>query len=75
MATGIFLIITGWMFRWSNPLMLIMYPVLLILYYTLARKEEKQVLKEYGDVYLTYKDKTPMFFPTRLPSRKEKNVN
>jgi len=67
--TGIFLIITGWMFRWLNPTILIMYPILLILYYRLARKEEKQVLKEYGDAYLKYKESTPMFFPIKPPSR------
>jgi protein-S-isoprenylcysteine O-methyltransferase Ste14 len=69
--TGIFLIITGWMFRWINPLMLVMYPILLILYYKLARREEKYVLKEYGDAYLKYKENTPMFFPIKPPSRKK----
>jgi protein-S-isoprenylcysteine O-methyltransferase Ste14 len=73
--TGIFLIITGWMFRWINPTILIMYPILLILYYRLARREEKQVLKEYGDAYLKYKESTPMFFPIKLPSRRKKIVN
>jgi len=67
--TGIFLIITGWLFRWLNPTILIMYPILLILYYRLARREEKHVLKEYGDAYLKYKQSTPMFFPIKLPSK------
>jgi protein-S-isoprenylcysteine O-methyltransferase Ste14 len=49
--TGIFLIITGWMFRWINLTMLVMYPILLVLYYKLARREERQVMKEYGDAY------------------------
>jgi protein-S-isoprenylcysteine O-methyltransferase Ste14 len=70
--TGIFLIITGWMFRWLNPLILLMYPILLILYYRLARREEKHVLKKYGEAYLKYKEATPMFFPIKLPSRREK---
>ena len=69
--TGIFLIITGWMFRWLNPTILIMYPILLILYYRLARREEKHVLKEYGDTYIKYKESTPMFFPIKLPSRRK----
>ena len=64
--TGIFLIITGWMFRWLNPTLLIMYPILLILYYKLARREEQQVLKEYGEAYLRYKETTPMFFPSKI---------
>jgi protein-S-isoprenylcysteine O-methyltransferase Ste14 len=49
-----------------------MYPILLVLYYKLARREEKHVLKEYGDTYLKYKESTPMFFPIKLPSRREK---
>ncbi len=67
--TGIFLIITGWLFRWLNPTILIMYPILLILYYRLARREEKHVLKEYGEAYLKYKENTSMFFPIKLPSK------
>jgi len=70
--TGIFLIITGWLLRWLNPTILIMYPILLILYYRLARREEKYVLKEYGDAYLKYKESTPMFSPIKLPSRRNK---
>ena len=64
-------LITGWMFRWLNPLTIVMYPILLVLYYKLARREEKHVLKEYGDAYLKYKESTPMFFPIILPSRRK----
>jgi protein-S-isoprenylcysteine O-methyltransferase Ste14 len=48
-----------------------MYPILLVLYYKLARREEKHVLKEYGDAYSKYKESTPMFFPIKLPSRRK----
>jgi len=48
-----------------------MYPILLVLYYRLARREEKQVLQEYGEAYLNYKESTPMFFPIKLSSRRE----
>jgi protein-S-isoprenylcysteine O-methyltransferase Ste14 len=70
--TGIFLIITGWMFRWLTPLTVLMYPILLILYYRLSRREEKLCLKEFGDAYLKYKEATPMFFPIKLSSRRKK---
>jgi hypothetical protein len=72
--TGIFLIITGWLFRWLNPTILVMYPILLILYYRLARREEKHVLKEYGGTYLKYKESTPMFFPITLFSSRNKSL-
>jgi protein-S-isoprenylcysteine O-methyltransferase Ste14 len=49
-----------------------MYPILLVLYYKLARREEKLLQKEFGDAYLKYKKSTPMFFPIKLPSRRKK---
>jgi protein-S-isoprenylcysteine O-methyltransferase Ste14 len=48
-----------------------MYPILLVLYYKLARREEKVLLREYGDAYLKYKEFTPMFFPIKHPSRRK----
>ena len=36
--TGIFLIITGWMFRWLNPTILLMYPILLNLLQTCQKR-------------------------------------
>jgi protein-S-isoprenylcysteine O-methyltransferase Ste14 len=70
--TGIFLIITGWMCRWYTSLTFLMYPILLVLYYKLARREEKLLQNEFGDAYLIYKEATPMFFPIKLPSRRKK---
>ena len=67
--TGIFLIITGWMFRWHTSLTLLMYPILLIIYYRLARREERHLLEEFGDAYLKYKEATPMFFPIKFTSK------
>ena len=72
--TGIFLIITGWMFRWSTSLTVLMYPILLVLYYKLARREEKVLLNEYRDTYLKYRETTCMFFPIKLSSIRKKNA-
>ena len=72
--TGIFLIITGWMFRWYTSLTLLMYPILLILYYRLARREEKLLQEEFGDAYLKYKASTPMFFPIKLLTVRRKKT-
>jgi protein-S-isoprenylcysteine O-methyltransferase Ste14 len=70
--TGIFLIITGWMCRWYTSLTLFMYPILFILYYRLARREEKLLQKEFGDAYLKYKESTPMFFPVKFSTVRKK---
>jgi hypothetical protein len=46
--------------------------VIVIRYLFIMPREEKHVLKEYGEVYLRYKENTPMFFPIKLPSRRKK---
>lgn len=64
--TGFFLIMTGWLLHWETTLTLIMYPILVIMYYLLALKEDKNLRAEFGDEYETYHQKTPMFLPIRL---------
>ena len=61
--TGLILIITGWMLHWSNPLTIIMFPILLILYFVLSKKEEKELIDEFGEEYLEYKKRTKMYIP------------
>jgi protein-S-isoprenylcysteine O-methyltransferase Ste14 len=40
-----------------------MWPLLIVLYYRLARIEEKEVEEKFGEEYSLYKQKTPMFIP------------
>lgn len=61
--TGLFLVITGWILHWLNLLMLLMYPILLVIYYRLAKKEEKELIDEFGEKYKKYKENTKMFIP------------
>ena len=35
----------------------------MIAYYFLARKEERDMLRKFGDDYRVYQAKVPMFFP------------
>lgn len=67
--TGLFCILTGWIFHWPTLLTVIMYPILLIVYYRLAKLEEKGLVLEFGEPYLDYCRTTPRFFP-RLFNRK-----
>lgn len=72
--TGFFLIMTGWLLHWETTLMLVMYPILVIIYYFLARREDRDLKNEFGDDFEVYRQKTPMFFPVRLNvSRPEKH--
>ncbi len=64
--TGFFLVTTGWLIHWETTLTLIMYPILLLMYYLLSRREEKELSKEFGEEYEVYRRKTPAFLPIRF---------
>ncbi len=57
------LIMLGFLFQWPTLLTLLMFPVLFYMYVRLARREEAEVEKEFGEVYRRYKAVTPMFIP------------
>jgi protein-S-isoprenylcysteine O-methyltransferase Ste14 len=61
--TGFLLITLGMIFDWATLPLLIMYPVLCVLYYRLARKEEADMRAEFGAAYDEYKAHTGMFLP------------
>ena len=63
--TGFFLVMTGWLLHWETTLTLVMYPFLVLMYYLLARKEDTELKKEFGNEYEIYRHKTPMFLPIR----------
>ncbi len=63
--TGFFLLMTGWLLHWETTLTLVMYPILLLMYYLLGRKEDTELKKDFGDEYEIYRQKTPMFLPIR----------
>jgi protein-S-isoprenylcysteine O-methyltransferase Ste14 len=64
--TGFILITLGLLIHWATIPLLIMWPILLLLYYRLALKEEQELEKEFGDKYREYRKRVPMFMP--LPS-------
>jgi protein-S-isoprenylcysteine O-methyltransferase Ste14 len=66
---GFFLITGGWLIHWPTVPTMIMWPILLFLYYNLAKKEEKEMHKRFGEKYEQYKQSVPMFIPTLHPYR------
>lgn len=66
--TGFLLMTLGMIADWATLPLLIMWPLLLWIYYRLARREEKDMEAEFGDAYRSYKARTGMFLP-RLLSR------
>ncbi len=71
---GFFLIMTGWLLHWETTLTLVMYPILAVMYYFLARKEDNDLRKEFGEEYGAYCQKTPMFLPIRWSLFKAKSA-
>ena len=64
---GFILIMVGFLLQWPTVITLAMFPILLTMYVRLARREEREALTEFGDVYASYAAATPAFIP-RLPA-------
>lgn len=62
------IIMFGFFLQWPTLLTLIMFPILVIMYIRLAKKEEKDAEKEFGEMWDMYAHQTPAFIP-RLKSR------
>ena len=60
---GFILIMLGFLFQWPTFITLIMFPILVTMYVKLARREEREVLAEFGDRYRRYMRSTPAFVP------------
>ena len=56
-------IMIGFLLQWPTLITLAMFPILLVLYVRLARGEEHEGLKRFGESYLRYQAETPAFFP------------
>lgn len=61
--TGIFLAIFGQLIHWPTIPTLALFPVIVWAYYRLARKEEQQMLEQFGTQYAAYRHQVPMFWP------------
>ena len=61
--TGFFLVIAGFLIQWPTIVTLLMFPFLIYMYYRLAKKEEIGMIGRFGDEYLGYMERTPMFLP------------
>jgi protein-S-isoprenylcysteine O-methyltransferase Ste14 len=69
---GILLATFGMIVFQFSPISLALWPVLVIIYYRLARKEEKNCEDKFGEEYRQYKRMVPMFIPfTFLRSTRE----
>ena len=60
---GFVLIMLGFLVQWPTLLTLAMFPVLVYMYVRLARREEQEVEREFGETYARYRARTPAFIP------------
>ena len=63
---GFVVIMLGFLLQWPTLPTLIMFPILVAAYARLARREEREMLAEFGDSYARYAASTPRFFPRSL---------
>ncbi len=62
--TGLFIGLFGeGVVHWPTLFSVALFPVIVLAYGLLARREERQVLAQFGDEYLAYRRRVPMFFP------------
>ena len=67
--TGLYLISVGMLVQWPTIVTVATWPALLLIYYRLARREEREAEAQFGDAYRAYRARVPMFVPrlTRAP--------
>ena len=61
--SALFLIILGFLIQWPTIITVAMWPVLTVMYYRLARREEVEMEDHFGDGYVAYRQQVPMFLP------------
>ncbi|EGM70168.1 methyltransferase family protein [Shewanella sp. HN-41] len=57
------LIMFGFLLQWPTIPTLVLFPILVLVYVRLAKREEQQALAEFGDAYRAYMHRTPAWFP------------
>jgi protein-S-isoprenylcysteine O-methyltransferase Ste14 len=64
--TGLFIALFGeGVVHWPTLFSVGLLPVIIFIYYRLAKREEQKVIAEFGQEYLDYKKRVPMFIPHR----------
>lgn len=60
---GLLLLSLGMLLNWATLPTLILYPVMVFMYVRLAKREERDMLAEFGEEYRRYMERTKRFLP------------
>ncbi len=60
---GFIAIMAGFLLQWPTLVTLAMFPVLVVVYVRLARREEAEAAATYGEAWNRYASRTPAFLP------------
>ena len=71
---GFVLIMTGFLLQWPTLVTLAMYPVLVVMYALLGKREERDMLEQFGDPYRRYAAAVPAFIPKFIPVKSPKEA-
>lgn len=64
--TGLFIALFGeGVIHWPTIFSVGLFPVIVVVYTLLARREEKKIIEEFGEEYLEYRRNVPMFVPVK----------
>lgn len=61
--TGILLAVFGEIVHWPTLITVALFPVIVLVYVRLSRKEERQMIAQFGTAYQDYMRQVPQFFP------------
>ena len=61
--TAFIVIMLGFLVQWPTIITLAMFPVLVVMYLRLAKREEGDAERRFGDQYRSYAARTPRFIP------------
>lgn len=67
------IIMFGFLLQWPTIPTLVMFPVLVVVYVRLAKREENLALQEFGNEYRYYRERTPGWIP-KFSSKNPKSI-
>jgi protein-S-isoprenylcysteine O-methyltransferase Ste14 len=67
--SGLFLITIGLLIQWPTIVTALTWPILMVMYVRLARREEADMERQFGEIYRAYAARVPRFVP-RLRSHR-----